>query len=377
MIAAWAALALASAHAAASTPSDRVIRIGIIPDAERVAFVCAGRCGVSDARGRRYALVPGREYALEPAANAIRLGSLTLPTEARISPGTASGAVLIAGRRYPGSIIARLTPAGGLSVIDELLVEDYLLGVLPREMDPGWPLEALKAQAVVARTFAYTQAGKYRRDGYDLSSDTRSQMFVGLGSEGERIRRAVRETRGEVLGYKGKILNVYYHACCGGHTESASAVWGPGEWAPPPLRGVRDRYCRSTPLARWTAYFPYEEVLAALSQDRLIAGVIRRFAINRRTAAGYARDFAVAVGSEYLRVKAGEFRKLIGNSDLKSIRIERVLRRSGGIEFVGSGSGHGVGLCQWGAKIQADRGRGYEQILRFYFPGSTLSVIDE
>ena len=374
MLAAWAALGLAAAHAAA--PSDRLIRIGIIPEAERLAFACEGRCVVADARGRRYALASGGRYVLEPAENSLKIGGVTFPAETRLAPDASSGAILIGERRYPGAIIVRLTPGGGLSVVDELLVEDYLLGVLPREMDPNWPLEALKAQAVVARTFAYTQAGKFRRDGYDLSSDTRSQMFVGLGSESEAIRRAVRETRGEVLGYKGKILGVYYHACCGGHTENASAVWGSGPAPPPPLRGVRDRYCRNTPLARWTAYFPYEEVLAALQQDRLLGGAIRMFAVQSRTAAGYAKDFAVTVGSERLLVKASDFRKLIGSADLKSVRIERVRQLSSGIEFEGSGAGHGVGLCQWGARIQAERGRDYEQILRFYFPGSTLSLLD-
>ena len=244
-------------------------------------------------------------------------------------------------------------------------------------MDPSWPLEALKAQAVVARTFAYTQLGKYRRSGFDLTSDTSSQVYGGLGEDSPAVRRAVSETRGEVLGWKGRILDVYYHSCCGGHTEDAGAAWASGSKSPPPLRGVRDRYCAKSPLAAWTAYFGDSDVLAALQDGRLLGGKLRRLELGRRDAAGYVREISARVGAEKVSVEAKDFRNLLGPAELKSLRIARVKRLAKGVEFRGSGSGRGVGLCQWGARLQAEQGRRYEQVLRFYFPGSVLSVIDE
>lgn len=357
-------------------PAERRIQIGILPKAPELSFSCEGRCSVADAEGEVQALFPGKSYLIGPGARGLKLGTLDLAAEVRIEPAEADGAVVIGSRRYPGLLILRLNGDGTVAVIDELGIEQYLLGVLPHEMDPGWPLEALKAQAVVARTFAYTQLGKYRKAGFDLTSDTRSQVFGGLGEVAEPVRRAVAGTRGEVLGYKGAILSVYYHSCCGGHTSDAAVVWGAPK-SPPPLRGVKDRYCLSSPHARWSVFLGAAEILSAVRERHLITGGLRRFSIGRRDAAGFARDFIVAIGAQELEVRANDFRLWLGGTLLKSTRIRKILRRPGGFEVVGGGSGHGVGLCQWGARLQAEKGRGYESILQFYFPGSTLSVVDE
>lgn len=369
-----AAAAVPAASRAA--PSERRIQIGILPKAPELSFSCEGRCSVTDAEGQAQSLFSGKSYTIGPGARGLKLGSLELAPEVRIEPREAAGAVLIASRRYPGLLILRLNGDGTVAVIDELGIEDYLLGVLPHEMDPGWPLEALKAQAVVARTFAYTQLGKYRKSGFDLTSDTRSQVFGGLGEVAGSVRRAVAETRGEVLGYKGNILSVYYHSCCGGHTADAASVWGAPK-SPPPLRGVRDRYCLSSPHARWSAFLSFADILSAVRERHLISGSLRRLSIGRRDAAGFARDFIVAIGAQELEVRANDFRLWLGDTVLKSTRIRGIRKRPGGFELAGGGLGHGVGLCQWGSRLQAEKGRGYEKILQFYFPGSTLSVVDE
>jgi len=307
----------------------------------------------------------------------LSLGPYFLSGEARLEPEGPSDTILLRGRRTQGILILKANQEA-LAAIEEVGIEDYLLGVLPYEMDPSWPLEALKAQAVVARSFAYSQLGKYRRLGYDLTSDTRSQLYRGRGEAWPRIRRAVEETRGEVMGYRGRILPAYYHACCGGHTTDAASVWGAAEarLSPPPLRGVRDRFCRASPHARWSAYFEDSEILAALQGKRLLAGPLRRLEVALRDAVGYVKSFRAQVGSERLLVGAGDLRRALGNGELRSLRIARLSRRKRGVEFAGSGSGHGVGLCQWGARLQAEKGRRYEQILRFYFPGSLLSVLE-
>jgi stage II sporulation protein D len=293
----------------------------------------------------------------------VRLSQLTLPTETRLVPRDGS-LIKVGADRHRGALILRLDPGQTVTVIEEVGVEDYLEGVLPHEMDPDWPLEALKAQAVVARSFAYANMGKFKKDGFDLTADTRSQMYKGVTGVNDNVRRAVKETRGEVLGWHGELLRVYYHACCGGRTENAAEAWGGDPKAtPPPLRGVKDPWCAASPHMRWTAYFAWQDIMSAIEERRRLPGPLKSLKIGRRDVAGYVRDFVARSGRNDLTVKAGDLRGALGAGDLKSIRISRLIVKKKGLEFVGAGSGHGVGLCQWGARIQAEKGRKYEQIL--------------
>jgi stage II sporulation protein D len=280
--------------------------------------------------------------------------------------------------RYRGALILRLDPGQTVSVVEEVPLEDYLEGVLPHEMDPGWPLEALKAQAVVARSFAYANRGKFKKDGFDLTADTRSQMYRGTTAVNENVRKAVTSTHGEVLGWHGQLLRVYYHACCGGHTENAAEVWGGDPKAtPPPLRGVRDPWCAPSPQMHWTAYFAWQDVMTAFEEHANLPGPLKSLKIDRRDVAGFVKGFIARAGKATLSVKAADLRTSLGAADLKSVKISRLIVKKKGVEFVGAGSGHGVGLCQWGARMQAAKGRTYEQILSFYFPGADLSEVDE
>ena len=148
-----------------------------------------------------------------------------------------------------------------MTVIEEVAIEDYLLGVLPFEMEPNWPIEALKAQAVVARTFAYTQLGKYRKDGYDLSTDTRSQVYGGRTDRSASIKEAVDSTRGEVLGARVR--------------SSTSTITPAAAATPPtprPFKAARlPRRCRACGTAiveilrcaPGRLFFSYEQILKA------------------------------------------------------------------------------------------------------------------
>ncbi len=372
------ALFLGAAHAATTPhlPGERLIRIGLVVGARSVSFLPEGDYQVTARDGTRHRLEPNAVYTVFSNGSGLSLGGVELPPQVRLMPVKARATIKIGHRHYHGTLIFRRDGAR-VTAIEELGIEEYLLGVLPEEMDPDWPLEALKAQAVVARTFAYTEFGKYRKEGFDLTDDTRSQVYHGVTPKQPKVREAVDETRGEVLGYKGRILQVYYHACCGGHTADAGVVWPSPYPTPPPLRGVRDYYCRASPFYRWSAFFSTRDILAALEGHHLVGGTLKRFAVGRKSTLGLVRDFVATIGRETIRVKANDLRLALGATEMKSARILRIRRVNGGIEFDGSGSGHGVGLCQWGARIQAERGRGYERILKFYFPGSTLSVIDE
>ncbi len=266
------------------------------------------------------------------------------------------------------------SPGGAITKVTELDVEKYLLGVLPQEMAPDWPIEALKAQAVVARTYAYSQLGRFGGQGFDLTSDTRSQVYKKPAAPAPLVRRAVKETAGEVLGWHGKLLGIYYHACCGGHTTSPNSAWGYTKPAPRPLSGVADRYCRHSPYAHWSSYVSSKDLLASFGRKRLLGAPLRSFSIAAKDRAGYALWFKAKIGDRTLRFAAYRVRQALGNA-LPSLRITKIRRSKAGYEFFGEGLGHGVGLCQWGARGMASRGYRYEAILNHYFPGAVLSVV--
>ncbi len=316
------------------------------------------------------------ELALRPGEGGLSLADLRLKTETRLVPA-AGARIKVGSHFYRGALILRLDPGQTLTVVEEADVEQYLEGILPHEMNPDWPLEALKAQAVVARTFTYANLGKFRKDGFDLTADTRSQVYKGMTGVNENVRSAVRQTRGEVLGWKGKLLPVYYHACCGGATTDAGAAWGGAQKSPKPLRGVRDPWCAASPHMSWTAYFSWADLTAAISERRMLTGPLKSLRIGARDAAGYVRTFLVRSGRESVVVNAAQLRGALGAGEMRSVRIRSAAARRRGVEFAGGGSGHGVGLCQWGSRLQAEKGRGYEKILSFYFPGSDLSEVDD
>jgi stage II sporulation protein D len=376
-VTALAVLSLAALAAASDAAAATRVQVAIVRSVPSVKILVAdGDADLVLPGGRTKPLEWKGELTLRPREGGLRLAQTALPSETRL---VARGAALkVGGHRYRGPFILRLDPGQTVTVIEEVAVEDYLEGVLPHEMDPNWPLEALKAQAVVARTFTYANLGKFRKEGFDLTNDTRSQVYRGLTLVNENVRSAVRQTRGEVLGWKGKLLPVYYHACCGGQTTDASSPWGADKAdTPAPLRGVKDPWCKASPHISWTAYFAWDDLMNAADGVAPLPGPLKALKIGRKDLAGYVMSFVASTSGENVNLRATDFRARLGAGDLRSLKIRRIDRRRKGLEFTGGGSGHGVGLCQWGARLQSEKGRSYEKILLFYFPGAELSEVDE
>lgn len=369
-------LAAAFFLAAALPAAAGTVQVAILRQAGSAKIVPEGKVSIAQPGIKTTALDWKGELTLRPREGGLRLADHRLKSETRLIPSDGAR-VKVGANWYRGTLILRLDPGQTLTIVEEASIEVYLEGVLPHEMDPNWPLEALKAQAVVARTFTYANMGKFRRDGFDLTADTRSQVYRGTTLVNDNVRAAVRQTKGEVLGWKGKLLSVYYHACCGGATTDAGAAWGGSDEVPRPLKGVRDPWCSASPHMKWIAYFAWPELTAAISERRMLTGPLKSLRIGARDAAGYVRTFVARGGSESVEIKASTLRGALGSTEMKSVRIRSLNVLGKGVEFLGGGSGHGVGLCQWGARLQADRGRGYTQILKFYFPGSDLSEVDE
>lgn len=263
----------------------------------------------------------------------------------------------------------------------ELPIEDYLVGVLAGETSIEDELEALKAQAIISRTFTWKNRGRHAREGYDFCSTTHCQRIIlaeDQSQERSKARGAVEATSGMVLhDSAGEVVDAYFHAACGGETASIEALWGVKP-APLYLLGVRDQYCISMPHRRWTQTIPVSRLAAALQSDeRSDAGSrLNSIIINKRDATGRA-EWITLEGLRRRVVRGWDFKMIVGRSlgwqMIKSSRFD-VTRAGENFVFSGSGFGHGLGLCQEGAHVMARRGMNHRQIINHYFPGTNLDL---
>ncbi|HEX4620525.1 MAG TPA: SpoIID/LytB domain-containing protein [Myxococcaceae bacterium] len=261
-----------------------------------------------------------------------------------------------------GDVVVRLH-GSALQVVNVLPLEDYLVGVLGSEMPPQFPLEALKAQAVAARTYALQKKLEAPDDPAHLGSGVLSQVYGGLSREDDRTREAVRATRGEVLTYELAPIEAYFHASCGGRTESGLDALNRDL---PYLKPV-DCPCAKQPASRWELTVPFSEVQALTGAHDL-----RSLAVASRTETGRARRVALGGGRS---TDAVTFRQRLGYQRLKSLSFDISPAPGGMVRFSGHGFGHGAGLCQWGAKELAEEGWDYRRILAHYYPGTELQTL--
>jgi stage II sporulation protein D len=265
---------------------------------------------------------------------------------------------------------------GELAALNVVDLEDYVAGVLYAEMPDRFAVEALRAQAVVTRSYAvyHTLAGR------DLRDDQGSQVYAGLERVDATARRVVDSTLGEILTFDGIPLESYFHSTCGGSTSSARAVFGIA--APPPIdRAVRCEDCRTAPNFSWTRRIARSDLdrlyknalgtaLRFVPLDRDDAGRSTRFEIFRSDGKSVDRPIADRLRNDF---NAG---KPLGKQ-LLSTMVTSVKVDGKNLLVEGRGFGHGVGLCQYGAGGAAARGATYRDILARYYPGATLRRLHE
>lgn len=287
----------------------------------------------------------------------VRGGSIALlPTD--------DGLVEYGGKQYHGGFVC-LMEEKGLSVINYVGLEDYVKGVVPYEMSAGWGIEALKAQAVCARTYAVYNQNEYEEFGFDIRDDTYSQVYNGVLEAGEDTDRAVDETAGQLIRYNGEICEIYYSAADGGATEDGVNVFDTDR---PYLRGKYDHYERAVdyPMKNWTAHRSSAEIGEALRDKGYDVGDIVRIERTRsKTGNNVALSFYDAENN--MAFVAG--RSCYNLMRLNSCRFS-IVPAGDGFDFLGHGWGHSCGMSQWGAKAMAEvYGFNYEQIISFYFTG--------
>jgi len=282
-------------------------------------------------------------------------------------------------RAYRG--ILRFIPAegGAICVVNVLSAEAYLAGVLANELPKSWHVEAYKAQAVAARSYALAERNLRTRYDFDVGDSAASQVYGGYSTETRTAWEAVHATWGIVTTYRGAggktyLLKAYYHSTCGGETASAGSIFG-GPTPPPLAGGVACTYCVRSTKFRWPdVVLTKQEIGDALKRsgdaDLARLGPVDQVEVAATNGPGGRAEqirMADTAGAAVL-VQANYWRALVGNGRVPSTWF--TLRDQGDRLLVtdGRGYGHGVGLCQWGAEYLAEHGQTGEQILRYYYP---------
>lgn len=322
---------------------------------------------IRDAQGRDIELPDTFDrdnLKIRPRKNGIAVNEYVIPAT-HITISAPSVYYRLERRQYRGAMHV-WNEGGKLLAVNHVDLEEYLVGLINHEINSEWPMPAVKAQAVVARTYALYQAANARDERYDLESTVADQVYAGAQTEDWRSARAVRETSGEVIVTKdGALIQAYYHSCCGGRTELPENVWGTKTAV---AHTVKDPFCRNSPKFSWTYTIEPAELGRRLRNAGHKGGFVNAVKVMQRTPSGRALKIRIESTEGAVVLGGNELRRAIGYSQLASANFH-VDTRKGKFVFTGKGAGHGVGLCQWGAKGMGDSERyTYRQILGFYYP---------
>jgi len=288
----------------------------------------------------------------------------------RLAPAD-TGFLRVNNREYPGAL--EIVRSGdGLTVINELPLEEYLAGAVKAEAGDKMPLEMLKAQAIVARTYAAYHRRLNAEKAHHLMASTLNQQYVGRVMPDSVVWTAVKETTGQVLLWHGELFPAFYHTDSGGHTEDPRVVFAAANM--PALKPVRVGFPSGSPHQRWRLELPLSELSAALLRGGISVGRVVALDVLERSASLRVARIAVRGTAGTVTLRGNDLRRLVGYDTLKStlfaVAVVGPMAR-----FVGRGYGHGVGLDQWSAKTMADQGYRAQQIVVYYYPGATLATL--
>ena len=350
---------------------ETIIRVGILENVYSFNIGADGGFEVIDlGTGRRVKLQSNNIYLVLSTSKEIRIGDKMFGPSLRFNSLSDNEMLRVNGRRYRDGIKVSLNSKGNLNVINELGVEGYLYGVMTREVSPEWSIEALKAQAVVSRTYVMKNLGKHDKEGFDLSATITSQVYGGGEAEDPRTSKAVDLTRGEVITHKGELIKSFFHSNCGGYTEDVTNAWE-GEERLPYLKGRACYFCKGSHQYYWEKTIEKKVLEEKLNENGYDVGEIEKIKILDRNSSGRVTYLKIYHQRGHLKIRASTFRMAMGPNLIKStlFAMEHMGNR---IKFYGRGWGHGVGMCQWGAKGMAERGANYRQILRYYYPETKI-----
>ena len=335
-----------------------------------------------------------------------------------------AGLIAIEGRRYRGILEMVQADKGNIQVVNELGLEEYLYGVIPKEMSPNWHGEVLKAQAVAARTYTVANLSKWDKYGFDIGANSGDQVYGGYDAEDSRTNRAVEETQGQVILYDDKPITAFYHADSGGRTEACKDVFGSDL---PYLQPVDDIVRANSPHSEWEISLSAKDTSERAKSVAHNIGEIREISIIERSLAGRVKKILLKGSLGDKIIENSEIRNIFGlksnffdvfggtsipvvsvsgegaqkdiqlkgNSiitgqgpvnlsnvyvSILGAEISKIIRlQTAGDTYIirGRGYGHGVGMSQWGAKAMAENGYNYMEILLHYYKNVEIKGSNE
>ncbi|HIK54053.1 MAG TPA: SpoIID/LytB domain-containing protein [Synechococcales cyanobacterium M55_K2018_004] len=351
------------------------MRVAIEQDVSQVQVGGSTPTTLRDGNGRVLAQLPAQTAVVARAENGQVAVSDWRTGAVWLEPSGENGLVWIGGRWYRGRTLVVPT-AGGLTAVNYVDLEEYLYSVVGSEVYPNWHPEALKAQAVAARTYALYQRQTGANAVFDVGDTVRWQVYNGVEEEASSTIAAVQATRGQVVTHQGRIINAVFHASAGGHTDNVENVWT----NPLPYLRAVPAFDEAAPNAQWTVNVTADQLRAAIPGIGNILSLtpervspVGRVITLRATGDAGTKTITGAQLRSALNLRSTWFSVTPQPDAIASTR--GVAGAPTSFQIVGRGFGHGLGMSQWGAQFMALQGRSYMDILRHYYTGTILSRI--
>ena len=353
----------------ASFSTQEYIKVGILSNQKQITIASDDKyCFIYN--NKKYSLSEGKiKIELKNNKAIIFNNSYSLPIEF-----VSTKCFLVNNKIYRGNIIISSSSKGN-NIINKLKIEDYLKGILPKEVNPSWNQETLKAQAVVSRTYALKNIGKHSKENFDVCSSVCCQVYGGASCEAISCNKAIYDTCAQVLFYKDDIAQTFFHASCGGHTENPKYVWQCKIDTPPYLKGIKDPYCKKSPHQKWTITLEENFIREKLIKAGHKVGKIKKISTSGKTPGEATEKIIIKHSKGKLKINSYTFRLAIDSFKIKSTEIFNIKNKNKIFIFEGKGWGHKVGLCQWGAKVMGEKKISYKKILEFYYPKTNIKKI--
>ena len=352
---------------------------------------------VEGAQGNFLGVIPaGESWEAVPGGSGVVLrparGGRFTDRRLTIRPREPDALVRVGTRDYRGTL--SINPdRTGITVVNLVELEEYLIGVVGAEMGgrPEGDREAVRAQAIVSRTYALRTRNRWRAQGFDYYATVADQVYVGVSAENPLAREAIAATIGLAVTYGGAPIDAFFFSTCGGRTELGTEVFRAATRSY--LRSVADvdasgrAYCAPSPRFRWQQTWTGAELRRAVERGLAEIGSegaggvtrVRDIRIAERTASGRVGRLVIALANRNVSVESPRVRQVLRSPDgellrstLFSLRVTGGGSEVNGLAVEGSGAGHGVGFCQWGAIGRARAGQRYDDIIAAYYPGTRL-----
>ena len=365
MTAALALLLAAPVLGPARAQASETIRVAIFQNAESVTVASSSGLMV---RAPNDTVDSNERITVTAGPSGLIMDSQPLRSD-RLDVRGRDGELTLNGITVGGHVIVKLQN-GKLLAINELPLEDYVKGVVPSEMSAAWHPEALKVQAVATRTYALYKMRQNARKDFDVVASIKDQVYLyrGRAAAAGPAGRAADETRDQVLAYRDEPILAAFSSTAAGLTEDAWNVWAVDL---PYLKGVECPFDLNSPWYQWRTDVGLAMLEQRLRDEGFPVGVIASLAPAAYTKAGRVVQVRILHSGGELYIKGDDLRRVLGYLVLPSTQFDfDVVGLK--VQFAGRGNGHGVGLCQWGAKELAERGYSAETILRYYYPGADI-----